>query len=149
VTKHGLLTVLRWIAVLPVAIVGGVLAGMLSNVLNRFSFGWIGMSTQWWLPRIYIEGMANLIAAATAIYLGAVTAPSHSATVGLVLAGMLLIGEGYVLYPSIARQNWWSVYAGVTVIVAAILSAWWIHAGEAPFAFEQDARRAPQRFVRD
>ena len=52
-------TVLRWIAVLPAAVAGGVLAGMLSNIINQLSLSWAGLNPEWLLSQLYTDAVAN------------------------------------------------------------------------------------------
>jgi len=127
-----LLTAVRWIGVIPVAVVGGVLAGMIANVLNQVSFSWSGLNPESFISRIYTDGMANLVLGGVGIYLGARTAPAHKAKVALALSGLVLVVGGFVMFPTIAERNWWGVYGTAMLIAAAAVTAWSIHSGDLP-----------------
>lgn len=122
--------ILRWIGVLPAAIVGGVVAGMLSNVINQLSLSWAGFNPEWWVSQIYTDAVANATLGAACIYAGARTAPSHKTTVALALSGLLLVFAGMTLFPTLMDRNWRGVYGTVVLIVAAGAMAWSVHSGE-------------------
>lgn len=85
------ITPLRWIGVLPVAIVGMVIATFLSNTALSFQLAYIGASPDSLFAVLnqYVVGPA--IAAAAFIYYGSRTAPAYRKIVSLVLGAILSI----------------------------------------------------------
>lgn len=122
--------ILRWIAVLPAAILAGIAAGVLSNIINQLSLSWAGFNPEWWLSRAYTDAVANVMLGTGCIYAGARVAPSHKTTVALALAALLLVFAGMTLFPTLQDRNWRGVYGTVMLIAAAGAMAWSIHSGE-------------------
>src|SRR4051812_36103261 len=105
-----LLVTARWICVLPGAVVSGVLAGMLANVVNQLSLSWSGVNPEWLIARLYTDAVANIVLGGVGIYVGAKIAPAHKTKVALILSGLALVFGGFVMFPTIMDRNWRGVY---------------------------------------
>ncbi len=121
---------LRWIAVLPSALLGGWLAWILVKGLNRITFAWQGIDPDSFFSRVFIEGISHGALGAAAVYVGARLAPSHKRIVVFILATLLVAAAGFLLFPAIVLRDWWAVYGVGAVGVGAGGVAWSIYAGD-------------------
>lgn len=125
-----LLTWLRWFGVLPIAIVGGILAGWLVTLVNALTMDFSGFNSASLLGRLYKDAVGSGVLGAATIYFGAKVAPSHKTTTALALAGLVLVLSGFLLFPAVLQQDWWAVYGAVFIVVAAGAMAWSIYNGD-------------------
>jgi hypothetical protein len=76
---------LRWICVLPGAVIGGIAARYLGSIVGRFAnYGWVAESQSNFAFSIQL--LAYAIAAAAFVLAGAFTAPRNRSITALVLA---------------------------------------------------------------
>ena|SRR5688500_10412832 len=122
--------VIRWICVLPGALIGGFLAGVLANILNKLSLAWVGFNPEWFVSRLYTDAIANVLLGVAGIYVGAKIAPAYKSRVALALSALMLIAAGFFLFPTVQARDWWGVYATAMLIVGAGGTAWSIYSGE-------------------
>ena len=128
--KRGWLA-LRWIGVVPCAVVGGLAASMVVKLINEVIFSWQGLNRAALLSRLYLDGVYNGVFSAAAIYLGAKVAPSHRRMVALALLVAVLVLVGlFGMFASILRKKWWDVYLVGAFLVAGGAVAWWIYTRE-------------------
>lgn len=110
---------LRWILVLPFAVLALVLGEALINLFNYINvwfFGWKDNS-----PYVLV---ANVIAAGCGgfyfIGAGSMAAPMHKRTTGLILLVLLVAAFGFVVFISIQSKNWKALILAVASIIGAI-----------------------------
>lgn len=121
---------LRWMAVLPGALAAGWAAWLVVNLGNRLTFAMSGFDSDWFLARVFIEGVSNGAIGAAGVYAGAQIAPSARKIVVFVLAaGFILIG-GFLLFPAIVARNWWAVYGVAALAFGAGSVAFSVYTGE-------------------
>ncbi|MBS4028444.1 MAG: hypothetical protein KGZ58_07385 [Ignavibacteriales bacterium] len=90
-------TILRWTAVLPVSILGMILAFGLWRLLHKLTVaGYI--DTDSWLNIVFVDIMSNVIAGMAFVYIGFKVAPAYQKTIAIILTGLLLIVSGSSLF---------------------------------------------------
>jgi len=125
-----MISVLRWICVLPGAVVGGLVAAGVVNLVNQLTFRWEGFDPESFMSHLYIQGVSSAVLGAATIYIGARVAPAYKTRVALALSGLVLVFGGFTMFPSVLSENWWAVYSTVVMIGAAGTLAWSIYIGE-------------------
>lgn len=128
--QHRAITALRWVAVLPCALLGGLIASMVVKGGNNLTFSMQGINPDAFLSRLFIEGMSSAVLGAAGVYAGARVAPNSKAATVFVLAIVFVLLAGLSLYPAIVQQRWWSVYAGFALVAGAAVVAWSVYSGE-------------------
>lgn len=121
----GLTSALRWIAFIPSAVVGAVLARVLIVVFNRSTFGnsddnfLFGADT--FLGKVFVTWMGGILFAIAGIYIAFWVAPSRKRIAGTVMAGLwvLLVGAG--LFASILVSNGWGIWDGVAMLAGCVM----------------------------
>jgi hypothetical protein len=126
----GSLTVaLRWMAVLPAAALAAWAAWIVVNLLNRLTFFVQGLNPDSLLSRAFIEGAAHADMGAAGVYAGAKVAPSHRKIVVFLLAGLIILGGGFALFPAILVRNGWAIYGAIWLVIGAGSVAWGVYSG--------------------
>lgn len=124
----------RWLAILPGALIAGWAAWAAINLVNRLTFSWQGLNPDWFVSRVYIEGMSHGALGAAGVYAGAKIAPARKAATVFVLAVLFVLGAGFLLFPAIIAANWWAMYGAVALAVGAGSVCWSVYSGETTFS---------------
>ena len=120
----------RWLAVLPGAMAAGWAAWVAISLLNRLTFSWQGLDPDWFVSRLYIEGVSHGMLGAVSVYVGSKIAPAQKAATVFVLAFLFVFGAGVLLFPAIGARNWWAVYGAVALALGAGGMCWSVYSGE-------------------
>lgn len=122
--------VLRWIALIPAAFLGGWLAWIVVAWGNRITMSMSGVDPSGFLARAFIEFISHCALGAAFIYFGARVAPSRRKVVayGLTAVGLLMAG-GLVL-TAVLSSTYWSVWAGLSLAVGLVVAAFAVNTGE-------------------
>lgn len=128
--KSNAVRTLRWIAVLPAAILAAWLAWILVNILGRLSLGYAGVEPDSFLGELYFNSTGHLAIGATFVYAAAKVAPLHRKVVAYVLAALGLVISGFLLFPAIMIGSGWAIWGGVCVAVGVGAVAYAVHQGE-------------------
>ena len=120
----------RWLAVLPGAVAAGWAAWVAISLLNRLTFSWQGLDPDWFVSRLYIEGVSHGMLGAVSVYVGSKIAPAQKAETVFVLAFLFVIGAGVLLFPAIGARNWWAVYGAVALALGEGGMCWSVYSGE-------------------
>lgn len=128
--QSGVLRVLRWVAVLPGALAAGWGAWLVVNIGNRLTFAMSGFDSDWFLARVFIEGVSNGAIGAAGVYAGAQIAPGARKVVVFGLAAGSMLAGGFLLFPAIVMRNWWAIYGVVALAFGAGLVAYSVYTGE-------------------
>lgn len=91
-------TILLWIAVLPAAILGMILAYGLWRIIHYISAAARFVDTDSWINIVFTDIMSNSIAGAAFVYIGSRVAPTDRKIVAIVLTGLLLVVSGSSLF---------------------------------------------------
>ena len=82
-------TTLRWIAVIPGAIVAGLISRAVFVIANSVSLGMMGIDTEWLPTAIAVNVALGVCGVCGAVYAGAWIAPSHKAGAGRIVGALL------------------------------------------------------------
>lgn len=124
------LAVLRWVAALPVAAIGGWLAWIGINILGRFSLGSVGVAPNDFLGKAYFVTAGHMAMGAAFVYIGAKLAPAYQVIAAFVFGALSIVVSGFLLFPAAMVKDWWAIWASVCVCIGAGVVVWSVHAGD-------------------
>lgn len=99
---------LRWVAVLPAAIVGALLARFVVVVVNRFTMA-AYVDPDSFLGRLFVEYVGGAVLGGAAVYAGTYVAPRFKSQVSIVMAALVLLIAGFLLFPSVMVRDYWAI----------------------------------------
>ncbi len=102
--------ILRWVAVLPAAILANYAAGFLFEIGNNITMG-MRMGSDSFSSSAFIVFAANAAGGAAFVYVGARVAPSQKKAVAYILAGVVLGVTVFMLSIMFMASNYWEVWA--------------------------------------
>lgn len=111
----------RWLAVIPVAIIGFVLGGIVSNIFFVIQGWFIGISPDSGFGKINFWIISSAISAGASVYFGSKIAPSHRKIVSMILAA-LIVGISVLSIMGAVNSGddvVWSILASIAAIFAA------------------------------
>jgi hypothetical protein len=123
-------TVLRWFAFVPAAIMAAALAQFVANILNAWSMRYMLGETLYFLGKVGIVFIGNAVFGAVLVLVGVFVAPAHKRVVATVLAGLLLVGAGAVVVLALLSQQYWDIFGTIASSMSGIVVAVSIHRGE-------------------
>lgn len=115
------IVVLRWIGVLPGAIVGASLMHVIFKIVSWLGSSHMGGDT--WLDLIWREILGSGIYGAAFVWCAAWIAPCGKAVVGTVFAGLVLFLSGLLFFVAFGAEQWMSVVGVISMNVGSILTA--------------------------
>jgi hypothetical protein len=124
------IVVLRWIAFLPAAFLGGWLAWIVVAWGNRITMGMTGVDSSSFLARVFIEFISHAALGAAFVYLGARVAPTHKKPVAYGLTAVGLLMAGGLLATAVMSATYWSVWAGLSMAAGLVGAAFAVNTGE-------------------
>jgi hypothetical protein len=119
------MTVLRWLLLLPGALLGAVIGGALFKFVNTIT----GQADSWLFGSL-IDLAGSWITGALAVALAMTIAPSHRPRVGLVAGAVVLVLAGCLLFPALMMRRWFSAVSCVVLAVGAGSVAYSVANGE-------------------
>ncbi len=120
--KQTFVRVLRWIAVLPAAILGGFIANILFLLINKITMlGYIDPNS--FMAKLFLAIAGGAVFGASIVYVAAYVAPSHRKPVAVVFAGLVVLLSGLSLLFVISRHDWWGLLNLITGIGGAAAMA--------------------------
>jgi hypothetical protein len=122
-TKEKTLIVLRWIAMLPAAVLGCIVAYEIVVVLNRLTMARY-LDPNSFIARVFVQWIGHAIMGATFVYIAAYIAPAFRKQVVVVMAGLVLLLSGAFLFASIMTRNYWAMFGTVCMNVGSIAVAY-------------------------
>ena len=111
-----IIIVLRWLAVLPGAILASVLGSTIFRMLWRWSTSRF-VDPDTFLFKVGIEWASSVFLGGIFIYAAAVIAPKHSKVVAFVMVGIGLVFNGMILGNLYWGIEGWSVFATIAVCI--------------------------------
>lgn len=125
--KEKALLVLRWVAMLPAAIIGSWLAYYLVLLINRVTMTMmVFFDPDSFLGKGYLQWVGNMVLGASFVYISVYIAPSFKKQVGIIMGGLVLLLSGFFLFAAIMTQNYWAIFATFAMNVGSISVAYWI-----------------------
>ena len=123
-------TVLRWIAFLPSALLAAWLAWFLVALLNRVTMRMQGIDPGSFFFRGFIEYISHAVMGAAFVYTGAKIVPSHKKVVAYILAAIGLVLAVFLLFPSIMAADYWAIWSDFSLIFGVGVTAYSVSIGE-------------------
>jgi hypothetical protein len=115
-----MITLLRWIAVLPGSVIAAWLGWLVSNIASRISLLTVGVSPDSFVGRLSIEMTSSAVLGAAFIYAGCYIAPAHQQRIALSLAALAIIAA--VVFAAFAVRVWdyWALWSDLWMVIAAV-----------------------------
>ena len=126
--KKTLITILRWIAVLPMSIIGSLLANLIGTIytwINSGGYSWYTGNNHTGVVEIVLFAVQNILTGATFVAAGWYVSPKHKNTVKTILATLVtIICITSVVLAIITNTAEWHLYlSAVTTAGGAIYTA--------------------------
>jgi len=121
---------LRWLGFIPGAFLGAWLAWLLIFFGNKLTMGMMGINSDGFITKLFIELMSNGVMGAAFVYAGSRIAPTNRKVVAYVLAVVAVLIAGFLAFPAFAQQNWWAVVGVIAMAGGAGLVAYQVAEGE-------------------
>jgi hypothetical protein len=115
------ITIVRWICLLPGAMLGCCLVYLLAMILIGFSISWY-IEPGSFLSRILVVSFSHGATGFAFLYVGEKIAPSHKNLVIYSLAGIVLIVSGFLAYPAVLVSDYWAILGNASLIAGSLLS---------------------------
>lgn len=122
--------VLRWLGFIPGAFLAAWLAWLLIFFGNKLSMWTMGINSDGFLFRLFIEIISNGFMGAAFVYAGSRIAPDSRKMVAYVLAVIAVLIAGFIAFPAIAYQNWWAMVDVFAMAGGAGLIAYQVAEGD-------------------
>lgn len=127
--SKGVIT-LRWLGFLPGAFLGAWLAWLLIFFGNKLSMWMMGINSDGFLFKLFIEVMSSGAMGAAFVYAGSRIAPANRKVVAYGLTVVAVLIAGFLAFPAIVQQNWWAVIGVIAMTGGAGLVAYQVAEGE-------------------
>ncbi len=127
--RRPLVSVLRWLAVLPASVAGGIVARLLIVLLNRVTLGRYADPDSF-LSRLFIEFIGDVVLGSAAVYSGAFVAPRFKTEASVTLAALVLLSSGFLLFPAVLTQNYWAMFSIACISAGGGIAAYGIARGD-------------------
>jgi hypothetical protein len=89
-----------------------------------------GVDSSGFLARVFIEFISGAALGAAFVYVGAKVAPAHNKVIAYVLTAVGLVLAGVMMFPALMTANGWAIWAGVSLVVGLIGTAFAVNSGE-------------------
>jgi hypothetical protein len=123
---HTFIVVLRWIVLLPAAIMAGGLAHHLMGLAWAIPLSTRGIDLDNFVVHVSILAAAGMTMGAGYVYVGAYVAPSHKTRTAIVLAiiAALIIGTGisFAMMDG-SPDRYWAAWHGACILTGAAVAA--------------------------
>jgi hypothetical protein len=114
---------LRWLGVLPAAVVGCLVAFWIASLLNWLNSSPSDVGGPTWLHLIFKEVLGNGASGAGFVCAGALMAPKGRSVVAVVLCAVMLSLSVLSLFGVYLTQYYWPVIAAVSAGAGSIAAA--------------------------
>ena len=82
------------------------------------------------MGRLFIDYIGGAVLGGVAVYVGAYIAPQFKKEVSLVLAALVLVAAGFLLFPSILMRDYWAIFSIVCMGAGGSFVAYGIFTGQ-------------------
>lgn len=118
-------TALRWVAVLPSAILGCIVARIAIVLINRITMaGYVDPNSL--LARVFVEWISSVIMGVAVVYFGWYVAPAFKLHTAIILAGIILLVSGAMLFAALVQRDYWAIFATLAMNLGSIGTAYFI-----------------------
>jgi len=126
--------IIRWITILPLAILGSWLVMMLVYYWGMI-LGYIGLgfNKESLIGQYYFNSAPHIALGVTYVYIGAVIAPNHQKMIAFLLACIGLVLCGFSLYPYMIRNSGWEIWNIICTIIGIILAVSYVYKRDIDF----------------
>ena len=108
---------LRWVAALPASLIAGWIAWFLVLHLNRLSMRWNDINPDGLLARGFVEFVSHFLYGCVFVLAGAIVAPRHQKKVAYVLAVIVFILAGFLLFYAVFTRDYWMIWGLLGLVV--------------------------------
>lgn len=121
---------LRWVALLPAAIAGSLLASVVVRLLNWISMWLTGMNPDGFLSKLWMDVVSSALIGVAFVYIGGRVAPKNRKEVGYVLTVVVILVAGFLAFPAVAQHNWWALLGCIAMAAGGAGVAYSLASGE-------------------
>lgn len=111
----------RWLVLLPASLAGAWLAYFVITLINKVT-AVAYLDPDSFMMKAYLETSGHITLGAAFVYVGVYIAPAHKRATAYSMAGLSISFVSVLLYTALMAPtvNYWAVYGGVAVLVAAL-----------------------------
>lgn len=122
---------LRWIATIPVAVLGAILVSWIVTLVGNFGLaGYGGLDPQSWAFRVISEWGRGVICGALLVWIAARIAPTHKMGVCVIASGVTLFVSGFAAFPALIARDWIAIISVIAATGGACAMAFSVYRGE-------------------
>ena len=115
--------ILRWVVLLPIAVIAGWLAYFVGGFINRLGFiSFYGQPPTGW-HEVILDFMGHMYMGAAATYAAAYLAPDHNKYVALSMAGLCLLLAGGAIFAAFLASDYKALLASLGFAFGSIAVA--------------------------
>ena len=114
---------LRWIAVLPASVLGGLFAYAIIQICGRG----IEQEEVPIILRFMNCTVGHIVLGVAFVHCGSLVAPKHKDRTAYVLAIITLLLVGFLLFPSILLRRGWAIWGGICMAFGALFAAYYTY----------------------
>ncbi|CAB0151380.1 hypothetical protein PSI9734_01768 [Pseudidiomarina piscicola] len=117
------LTVLRWIIMLPAALVVAYLASRLAILVIGFGLTSEGYSNFSFWTRFYLVTSEHVVLGIALIFTAVGIAPSHKHIVAISLSIFTLLFTGFLIHSILLLSDYWALWGAFCLVTSVMVSA--------------------------
>ena len=121
-SEKPLITVLRWLAFLPAAVIGSLLVHVIAVVLNNIGAAMAGFDPEGIIHTVGVTWIANAVFGAAFVYIASYVAPSHEEAVAGVTAVLFIFGAGVLFFGILEKRD----FVGLLGLASSVIGASWV-----------------------
>jgi len=136
------MVVVRWVLLIPAAILGSLVVHFLVVLLNRVTMGGY-IDPDSFTGGLFLLYVGNLASGFSLVYIASFLAPLHKRRVAIIMASLTLVLFGAVLFGSlVVTKNYWAIPGAGIFSVGSFLAAYAIFVGTIKFSSTRPANTA-------
>jgi lysylphosphatidylglycerol synthetase-like protein (DUF2156 family) len=122
--KEKIISILRYIAILPGAIIGAWIAYFGIITLNKIVMSHF-IYPDSFLAKLYLETMGNLCLGAAFVYVAQKISPSYKKRITFIATIFMAAFMGLCLFPALMNKHLWAIYCCIVATVGAASYYWY------------------------
>jgi len=130
---------LRWLAVLPGAIICGELGWLITKLCWSFGFSFVasGINSESIIVKWNFYAVTNAALGVAFVFGASFIAPNRKTIVAIIFAILILIFSGVGLYTSIMMKEFWVTFSSIFTGIGGVVMAYLIVSNKLPFLIEK------------